>query len=69
MSQLIVRAGEFAFPARFLVGCLSGHLDEFPYVWFVHEGGPCGSADYPALKMTDLGLFDVDIFDFVPVTL
>lgn len=49
------RRDRFAVPARFLVGCLRGHLDEFPYAWFVHEGAPCADAAYPVLKMVDLG--------------
>ena len=28
-----------AVPARFLVACANGHIDEFPWRWFVH-GGP-----------------------------
>ncbi len=33
-------------PARFLVACEAGHLDDFPYVDFVHRGSstPCGGA-------------------------
>jgi len=49
------RRDRFAVPARFLVGCLRGHLDEFPYAWFVHEGAACGGAEYPALEMVDFG--------------
>lgn len=30
-----------AVPARFLLACRSGHLDDFPWHWFVH-GGPSG---------------------------
>lgn len=37
-------------PARFLVACEAGHLDEFPYVEFVHRGAPCGG---PKLTMSD----------------
>lgn len=41
-------------PARFLVACTRGHLDEFPYVDFVHRavGGPCPG---PQLEMRDAG--------------
>lgn len=31
-------ASPAVFPARFLVACKSGHLDEFPWVFFVHRG-------------------------------
>jgi len=30
-----------AVPARFLLACRAGHLDDFPWHWFVH-GGPSG---------------------------
>ena len=30
-----------AVPARFLLACPNGHLDDFPWHWFVH-GGPSG---------------------------
>ncbi len=41
-------------PARFLVACKRGHLDEFPYVDFVHVRGdhPCAGAQ---LEMRDAG--------------
>lgn len=32
-------ANSDAVPARFLVACRAGHLDDFPWHWFVH-GGP-----------------------------
>lgn len=39
-------------PARFLVACEAGHLDDFPYVQFVHSTSttPCGG---PRLTMQD----------------
>ena len=39
-------------PARFLVACEAGHLDDFPYVQFVHSANatPCGG---PKLTMQD----------------
>jgi hypothetical protein len=39
-------------PARFLVACESGHLDDFPWVHFVHEGEPCQS---PLLRLLEFG--------------
>ena len=30
-----------AVPARYLIACAKGHLDEFPYVAWVHRGEPC----------------------------
>ena len=28
-------------PSRFLVACVNGHLDDFPWSFFVHEGPEC----------------------------
>ena len=48
-------------PVRFVIMCGNGHLEEFPWSSFVHDGGTCTSA---ALTMTeDAGaeLFDVRV--------
>ena len=42
-----------AVPARYLLACVDGHLDEFPYGLWVHHGQPCAKAEFPALKMVD----------------
>jgi len=42
-----------AVPARYLLACVDGHLDEFPYDLWVHHGKPCAQAEFPALKMVD----------------
>jgi hypothetical protein len=42
-----------AVPARYLLACVDGHLDEFPYDLWVHHGQPCAKAEFPALKMVD----------------
>jgi hypothetical protein len=42
-----------AVPARYLLACVDGHLDEFPYDVWVHRGRPCAQAEFPALKMID----------------
>lgn len=42
-----------AVPARYLLACEDGHLDEFPYDPWVHRGQPCAKAEFPALKMVD----------------
>lgn len=39
-------------PARFLAACERGHLDDFPWVQFVHEGEPC---DNPSLRLLEFG--------------
>ena len=42
-----------AVPARYLLACVDGHLDEFPYDLWVHRGQPCDKAQFPALRMVD----------------
>ncbi|MGW2542087.1 DrmB family protein [Kitasatospora sp. NPDC001574] len=42
-----------AVPARYLLACVDGHLDEFPYELWVHRGQPCSRAEVPTLKMED----------------
>lgn len=41
-----------ALPARYLLACTNGHLDEFPYALWVHHGNPCNAA-VPQLKMLE----------------
>lgn len=45
-----------AVPARYLLACPDGHLDEFPYDWWVHEGAQCTEANIPSLAMHDQAL-------------
>lgn len=40
-------------PARFLVACENGHLDDFPWVEFVHNQQPCSSPN-PLLRLQEL---------------
>ncbi|ACZ31338.1 conserved hypothetical protein [Xylanimonas cellulosilytica DSM 15894] len=43
-----------AVPARFLLACVDGHLDEFPYDWWVHRGGTCpAGVEFPPLRMSE----------------
>lgn len=42
-----------AVPARYLLSCADGHLDEFPYDGWVHRGQRCAKAEAPALEMSD----------------
>ena len=42
-----------AIPARFLIACPSGHLDDFPWDEYVHHGDPCPSA--PILELRESG--------------
>ena len=42
-----------AVPARFVAGCPNGHLDDFPWVRFAHDGKPpCAN---PILRVNDVG--------------
>jgi hypothetical protein len=40
-------------PVRFLVACEQGHLDDFPWIEYVHKGGTCGS---PVLRLREWGV-------------
>jgi hypothetical protein len=40
------------FPARFLVACENGHLDDFPWIHFAHKGEPC---ERPLLRLIEYG--------------
>ena len=47
------RRNRLAVTTRFLTACIHGHLDEFPYVAFVHHGTGCPSVSHPTLTMKD----------------
>ena len=47
------KAARPAVPARYLLACAMGHLDEFPYELWVHRGRNCEKAEFPFLKMID----------------
>jgi len=49
------RRRPLAVAARFVLACSAGHMDEFPYVHFVHQGGDCPKASHPRLRMDDRG--------------
>ncbi len=40
-------------PARYLLACTNGHLDEFPYDQWVHRGGRCSASDVAPLRMLE----------------
>lgn len=42
-----------AVPARFVAGCANGHLDDFPWVRFAHDGVPI--CPNPILQVNDIG--------------
>lgn len=33
--------GEELLPSRFVIACEDGHIDDFPYDWWVHRGNKC----------------------------
>jgi len=35
------KSGAICVPVRFVAACSRGHLEEFPWIWFVHEGEHC----------------------------
>jgi hypothetical protein len=49
------RSKPLAVAARFVLACTAGHLDDFPYVEFVHHGVPCPEVSHPTLQMDDRG--------------
>jgi Domain of unknown function (DUF1998) len=43
-----------ALPARYLIACINGHLDEFPYDAWVHRGMSCSKgSSFPPLRMRE----------------
>lgn len=42
-----------AIPARFVAGCTAGHLDDFPWVRFAHDG--VATCPNPILQVNDIG--------------
>ena len=42
-----------AVAARFVLSCAAGHLDDFPFRRFVHQGLPCPEVERPRLRMHD----------------
>jgi hypothetical protein len=42
-----------AVPARFVAGCAEGHLDDFPWVRFAHDG--VATCPNPILRVNDIG--------------
>jgi Domain of unknown function (DUF1998) len=53
-AQCTARKEPVAVPARFMLACPAGHLDEFPWVSFVHQGDPCPDGSGSRLRMQDL---------------
>lgn len=45
--------GKNIVPSRFITACINGHLEDFPYYWWVHEGdySKCPSKSRDSLKI------------------
>lgn len=44
-----------ALPTRYVLACVNGHMDDFPYSEWVHAGGKCPSgAPNPVIAMRDM---------------
>lgn len=50
-----------AVPARFVVACPKGHLDEFPWMELAHKNAPCAGAPILELKDTTSGTRSTDM--------
>ncbi len=48
-------------PVRFVVMCGKGHLEEFPWSMFVHDGSPCTSTALTVTEDAGAELFDVRV--------
>lgn len=46
--------GPMTIPVRFVVACANGHIDDFPWVDFVHKAGPCPAGN-PLLRLNEVG--------------
>jgi hypothetical protein len=55
------RKGSRAVPARLVVACVQGHLDEFPWMHFVHQGPPCANPRLVAQE-SGTGSRSTDVF-------
>jgi hypothetical protein len=42
-------------PVRFILACKNGHLDDFPWDWYVHRGGTC-SKGAAILRLREFGI-------------
>lgn len=42
---------ESLVPSRFVMACKNGHLDDFPYLWWVHRGNECNANRPPQLEI------------------
>lgn len=43
------------FPVRFMVVCPRGHIDDFPWKWYVHRGAPCPQGEDSILTIDESG--------------
>lgn len=43
------------YPARLVAVCPIGHIDDFPWSWWVHRGSACPAAKVPQMSLTSGG--------------
>jgi len=43
------RCQRYLIPSRFVIACENGHLEDFPYMWWVHYGAKCSGNRPPEL--------------------
>lgn len=42
-------------PVRFVIACVGGHIDDFPWVWWAHRGAPNGTCSAPRIYLESRG--------------
>ena len=47
--------GNRLVPSRFVIVCSKGHIEDFPYSWWVHKGKDCTQNRNPRTKMYNFG--------------
>jgi hypothetical protein len=60
------KRGEECVPVRFVSACRNGHIDEFPWVWFVHQSG---SEEQRACKAASLVFNEGPAGDFASISI
>lgn len=56
-------------PARFIAVCEKGHMEDFPYSWWVHKGTKCSESKNPRIKLynidnrSDIGSLTIECED------
>ena len=51
----------YVVPVRFVIACKSGHLDEFPWHWWLRHRETCGNRSFLELRSLGPGLAGLDL--------